>query len=206
MLETEGNSKHKYGHEISVGVPPNTPRDTNTFLPKTCDRQAKHSQLGLCSQKKIKPSKPKYRLRHMYNKYTEALRNGSSSRRVHAQGIRRKKLKYMSPLSKPAYLKKLNDSVLKPLPKITRSKDYWNDGENCNHAEDPDSMDEKMLVEEYLTQSHPPPKFQDQARAEINHDIFKHFVPYRLVGTEMAVKYNSGSERTVGKETSDVNI
>ena len=135
----------------------------------------------------------------MYNKYTEAMRSGSPTRRVYAQGIRRRKLKYLSPLSKPVYLgndafskpMKLNRNGLRPLPSISRSEDSSGNGGCRNryyaagNVNDPDIMDNKMLVDEYLSQSNPSFRAMDDTGDERSDNNLKHYVPFRFMDTDM---------------------
>ena len=157
----------------------------------------------------------------MYNKYTEAMRSGSPTRRVYAQGIRRRKLKYLCPLSKPVYLRndafnkpiKFNKRGLKPLPSISRSEDHGCRNKYCTtgSVNDPDSMDNKMLVDEYLSQSNPSFRAVDHAGIERSNNNLKHYVPHRFIGTdvecsEVAAKcipqqLTSFAERVAGNKT-----
>ena len=164
----------------------------------------------LLTRRTTRSIQPRYKLRSMYNKYTDAMRSGSPIRRIHARTLRRRKLKYVSPLSKPGYLTfgspsnpvKLDKVKFKPLPNIghrvekaelndqlSNRRTYWS-----GNYEDPDGMNNVMLVDEYL-RTHRSPDRRSDTTVHLSLDSkLKPVVPRLfssdLQNSEVAAKYS----------------
>ena len=173
---------------------------------------------GLLKKQTSRTSQARYKLRHMYNKYTDAMRSGSPTRRIHARALQRRKLKYMSPLSKPPHLSfghsyspvKLNKERLAPLPNVGEAGDltcgndkqgrtYW-----PGNDEDPDGMNNTMLVEEYLRKSDSPVKMTHQTLDKLKPVVPKLFSS-ELQHSEVATKFRadvftSFSDRSIQRD------